>query len=140
MHIPNRRKLAVAVTILIGATPMVHVGYAPADCTEAAYGWTVTIGGPSGEEPYGVALSQNGDFVLVCETARYRITRYWLSGLSAGTSDVFVDNLPGFPDGASSNRKGIFWVGLLGVRNALVDWPQWRPLLKMLLSFLPNDF
>lgn len=33
----------------------------------------------------GVALSANEDFVLVNETYRYRITRYWLSGDKAGT-------------------------------------------------------
>ena len=43
----------------------------------------------------GVTLSANEDFVLVNETYRYRITRYWLSGEKAGTHDVFIDNLPG---------------------------------------------
>jgi sugar lactone lactonase YvrE len=88
----------------------------------------------------GVALSQDEDFVIVCETARYRITRYWIVGPDAGTSDIFIDNLPGFPDGVSGNGNGTFYVALLGVRNALVDWLQPRPALKTLLSFLPNDF
>ncbi len=68
----------------------------------------------------GVALSENEDFVLVCESARYRITRFWLSGPNKGSSDVFVDNLPGFPDGVSSDNRGTFWVALFTVRNALV--------------------
>jgi hypothetical protein len=46
----------------------------------------------------GVALSANEDFVLVNETYRYRISRYWLKGEQAGTQDVFIDNLPGLPD------------------------------------------
>ncbi len=65
----------------------------------------------------GVALSRNEDFLLVGETYRYRLTRYWLKGPKAGTSDVFLDNLPGFPDNVDGNRKGSFWVAMFTVRN-----------------------
>ncbi len=86
----------------------------------------------------GVALSRDEDFVLVNETYRYRITRYWLAGPRAGTSEVFLDNLPGFPDGVSSNHRGTFWVALFTVRNPLMDRLHPRPLLKGLLSKLPR--
>lgn len=85
----------------------------------------------------GVALSKKEDFVLVNETYRYRITRYWLSGPKAGTSDIFVDNLPGFPDGISADRKGTFWLALFTVRNSLMDTIHPYPFLKNLLSKLP---
>ncbi len=54
----------------------------------------------------GVALSANEDFVLVNETYRYRITRYWLKGEKAGQHEVFIDNLPGLPDNLQGDRKG----------------------------------
>ncbi|MBW2637847.1 MAG: SMP-30/gluconolactonase/LRE family protein, partial [Deltaproteobacteria bacterium] len=85
----------------------------------------------------GVALSKNEDFVLVNETYRYRITRYWLSGPKAGTSDIFADNLPGFPDGISADRKGTFWLALFTVRNSLMDTIHPYPFIKTLLSKLP---
>lgn len=87
----------------------------------------------------GVALSQNEDFVLVNETYRYRITRYWLTGPKAGSSDVFLDNLPGFPDNVSSNRRGTFWVACFTVRNALLD--QLHPLafVKRQMAKLPKS-
>ena len=85
----------------------------------------------------GVALSENEDFVLVTETYRYRITRYWLTGPKAGSSDIFADNLPGFPDGISADRKGTFWLALFTVRNALMDTIHPYPVLKTLLSKLP---
>ncbi|MFW6124659.1 MAG: SMP-30/gluconolactonase/LRE family protein [Pirellulales bacterium] len=88
----------------------------------------------------GVALSQQGDFVLVNETYRYRITRYWLEGPKAGTSDTFIDNLPGFPDGVSSNRRGTFWLALFTVRNDTVDWLHARPWLKAVMAKLPRLF
>lgn len=58
----------------------------------------------------GVALSPAEDFVLVVETFLARITRAWLSGPRAGTSDIFVADLPGFPDGVSPRAAGGFWV------------------------------
>ena len=37
----------------------------------------------------------------------YRIQKYWLCGDKAGTAEIFIENLPGFPDNVSSNEKGI---------------------------------
>jgi sugar lactone lactonase YvrE len=86
----------------------------------------------------GVALSQNEDFVLVNETYRYRITRYWLKGPKAGRRDVFIDNLPGFPDNLASNRKGFFWVALFAARNLMADFIHPYPWIKNLVARLPS--
>lgn len=86
----------------------------------------------------GVALSQQEDFVLINETYRYRIRRYWLKGPKAGTSDIFIDNLPGFPDNISSNGKGDFWLALFTVRNPTMDKLHPYPFLKKQLSKLPK--
>ena len=88
----------------------------------------------------GIALSQNEDFVLVNETYRYRIRRYWLTGPKAGTDDVFLDNLPGFPDGVSSNRRGTFWIALFTVRNPRADALHPHPFIKRHLAKLPKAF
>lgn len=86
----------------------------------------------------GVALSRNEDFVLINETYRYRIQRYWLKGPKAGTSEIFVDNLPGFPDNITSNRRGTFWLALFTVRNDQMDKMHPNPLLKKIVSRLPK--
>lgn len=86
----------------------------------------------------GIALSQNEGFVLVNETGRYRITRYWLKGEKAGTSDVFIDNLPGFPDGVSSNRQGTFWLALPSPRNPDLDKAHPSPFTKSIITKLPQ--
>ncbi len=86
----------------------------------------------------GVALSQNEDFVLVNETFRYRIKRYWLQGPKKGTADIFADNLPGFPDGISANRQGTFWVALAAPRNTQLDSMHPYPWLKKLVVKLPE--
>ena len=88
----------------------------------------------------GVALSQKEDFVLINETYRYRIIRYWLKGPQAGSHEIFIDNLPGFPDNISSNRKGTFWLALFTVRNKVMDTLHPIPFLKAQLSKLPKLF
>lgn len=88
----------------------------------------------------GVAVGPDDAYVLVNETGAYRITRYWLKGEKAGTSDIFIDNLPGLPDNLSYSEKGRFWVALYAPRNALLDrllaGPAW---IKKLISRLPRS-
>jgi sugar lactone lactonase YvrE len=86
----------------------------------------------------GVAISEHEDFVLVNETWRYRVVRYWLSGEKAGSHDIFIDNLPGFPDGISANRKGRFWIALPTPRLPAVDSMHPKPWLKNLSAKLPD--
>lgn len=86
----------------------------------------------------GVALSQKEDFILINETYRYRIVRYWLKGAKKGTREIFIDNLPGFPDNISSNDKGTFWLALFTVRNEAMDKLHPSPFLKAQMSKLPR--
>ena len=88
----------------------------------------------------GVALSAAEDFVLVNETYRYRITRYWLKGEKAGSHDVFIDNLPGLPDNLQGDREGTFWVALPSPRKADADLLHRLPWVKQQLAKLPRSF
>src|SRR2546421_2144965 len=86
----------------------------------------------------GVALSAAGDFVLVAETGAYRIRRVWLSGDRAGAEEVFVDNLPGFPDNLSTGPDGLFWVALASPRDPRLDMLAGRPAARRLVWALPE--
>jgi sugar lactone lactonase YvrE len=89
----------------------------------------------------GVALSPDQSFVLVNETGKYRIHRVWLSGANSGKSEIFIENLPGFPDNLSRDPKtGHFWVALYTVRNPRLDSLHPRPFLKNQLAKLPRLF
>ena len=57
----------------------------------------------------GVAVSVDQSFVLVAESTKFRVTRYWLTGPKQGESDIFIE-LPGMPDNITSNGKDMFWV------------------------------
>lgn len=65
----------------------------------------------------GVELSPDEDFVLVAETNRARIARYWLKGPKQGFWDYFATNLPGLPDNIRRSPRNTYWVGLASVRK-----------------------
>jgi sugar lactone lactonase YvrE len=81
----------------------------------------------------GVAVAPDASFVLVAETSEYRVRRVWLTGPRAGQSEVFIENLPGFPDGISSNGKGIYWLAIIQQRDAQLDGLLPHPFLRKLL-------
>jgi len=85
----------------------------------------------------GVALSSDESFVLVVETTEYRVRRLWLSGPRRGENEVFIDNLPGFPDGISCDEEGTFWLALMNPRNPFVDWALERPWVRRIAARLP---
>jgi len=85
----------------------------------------------------GVALSQDGSFVLVVETTEYRVRRLWLTGPRQGEDEVFIENLPGFPDGISCDDAGTFWLALMNPRNGFVDWAASRPWVRRVAARLP---
>ena len=63
-------------------------------------------GSLAGMMPYGdangIVVEPGGESLLVAETGAYRIQRYWLKGDRAGQTEVFAENLPGFPDNIAS--------------------------------------
>lgn len=86
----------------------------------------------------GVAVSPDQTFVLVAETGEYRVRRVWLKEPKMGQSDVFIDNLPGFPDGISSNGRDRFWLALVTPRQAVFDRMLPYPLMRKMVARLPK--
>lgn len=83
----------------------------------------------------GVAVSPDQTYVLVAETGKYRVRRVWLKD---SKNDVFIDNLPGFPDGISSNGKDKFWLALVTPRQALVDRMLPYPFVRKMVVRMPK--
>ena len=86
----------------------------------------------------GVAISPDQSFALVVETAKYRVHRVWLVGPRAGQSEILIDNLPGFPDGITSNGKDRFWLALVTPRDATLDKLLPQPFLRKVVMRLPK--
>jgi sugar lactone lactonase YvrE len=87
--------------------------------------------------PNGVAINDQGDYLLVAETGSYRIWKYYLRGANKGESEVLIDNLPGFPDNVHSGLDGRYWVGLTSPRSGVLDQLSEKPLLREMVQRLP---
>jgi sugar lactone lactonase YvrE len=87
----------------------------------------------------GVAVSPDQSFVLVVETGKYRVHRVWLSGPQQNKSEIFIENLPGFPDGISSNGKDRFWLALVAPRDATLDKLLPHAFLRKAILRLPES-
>ncbi|XP_068088333.1 adipocyte plasma membrane-associated protein isoform X2 [Hyperolius riggenbachi] len=85
----------------------------------------------------GVQLSPAEDFVLVAETTMARIRRYYVSGLTKGGVDMFVDNMPGFPDNIRLSSTGGYWVAMSAVRLnpgfSMMDFLADKPWIKKII-------
>ena len=88
----------------------------------------------------GVAISDDQQFLLVIETGHYRVLKYWLEGPIAGTTEVILENLPGFPDNINNGLKGKFWIGLVAPRNKMLDDLSGWPFLRKVVQRLPATF
>lgn len=102
----------------------------------------------------GVAVSPDQSFLLVVETGAYRVYRVWLNksptqvvnvqsktwpgGPKYGESEIFIDNLPGFPDGISSNGRDKFWLALVNPREQALDKLLPHPFLRKVVFRLPR--
>lgn len=90
----------------------------------------------------GVALSPDEDFLVIAETGRARLVRLWLDAPRFGTSDVLIDNLPGYPDNVSAVGDGTYWVGLASPRlpsEALLPFPFLRKVIWRLGPLVRPD-
>ncbi|XP_049632203.1 adipocyte plasma membrane-associated protein [Suncus etruscus] len=87
--------------------------------------------------PNGVQLSPDEDFVLVSETTMARIHRFYVSGLMKGGVDLFVENLPGFPDNIRASSSGGYWIGMSTIRPnpgfSMLDFLSERPYIKRMI-------
>jgi sugar lactone lactonase YvrE len=87
----------------------------------------------------GVAVGPDDAYVLVAETSSYRVRRVWLRGDKAGTSEVFIDNLPGFPDNITwSPERHAFWLAINSPRVPALDAASPRPWLRKVMLRLPK--
>jgi sugar lactone lactonase YvrE len=77
----------------------------------------------------GVALAADESFVAVAESGACTVVRYWLSGERAGTRDLLVPELPGYPDNMARGSDGLIWVAIASPQNALATrirrGPMW---------------
>ncbi|KAG7232237.1 hypothetical protein INR49_009390 [Caranx melampygus] len=91
--------------------------------------------------PNGIVLSPDESFLLLAETSIGRIQRYWLKGPNAGTKEIVMDNMIGYPDNIRLSDHGTFLVGITTPRfrkfmPPFLDMIAPYPAVKRLLAKL----
>tara|TARA_R110002126_G_scaffold291790_1_gene458430 strand:- start:11142 stop:12215 length:1074 start_codon:yes stop_codon:yes gene_type:complete len=86
----------------------------------------------------GVVVSKTQDYLLMVETTKYRVLKYWLSGDKAGETEIFIDNLHGFPNGISIREDGSYWLGFSTKRSEALDKIHPKTGMKKFVYSLPE--
>jgi sugar lactone lactonase YvrE len=74
----------------------------------------------------GVELATDESFVCVASTGGRSVVRLWLEGPRAGTRDLFLDDLPGYPDNIARGSDGLIWVTIASPTDAVLTLLQDR--------------
>ncbi len=78
----------------------------------------------------GMCMAHDSKSVLFAETWGCRVSRYWLEGSKAGTTEVVVADLPGYPDNINRGSNGAYWVALAGTRTPSYDLAMTMPAFR----------
>ena len=78
----------------------------------------------------GMCIAHDSKSVLFAETWGCRVSRYWLEGPKAGTTEVVVADLPGYPDNINRGSNGTYWVALAGTRTPSYDLAMTMPAFR----------
>ncbi len=77
--------------------------------------------------PNGMCMAHDNQSVLFAETWGCRVSRYWLAGSKAGTIEVLISDLPGYPDNINRGSHETYWVALAGTRTPSYDLAMTMP-------------
>lgn len=88
--------------------------------------------------PNGVALSADQDFLVICESWKFRCLKYWLIGEKIGETEIFVDNLYGGPDNINLAPDGSFWIALLELTSSRFEFIHTSKILKRFIATSPK--
>lgn len=75
--------------------------------------------------------------VLVTQTTLFRLTRFYLRGPKAGSSEVALDGITGTPDGMDRDAAGRIWLAIFVERSPILTWAHENGWVKPLVMRLP---
>ena len=71
--------------------------------------------------PNGVCMTGDGQSFLFAETWNCSVKRHWFDGPKKGTTEIVLENMPGFPDNINNSSDGNYWMSLVGMRSPALD-------------------
>ena len=90
--------------------------------------------------PNGVCLSHDANSILVASQYACKICRYWIATEKAGTFEVLIDNVPGYPDNINRASDGRYWMAFVGLRAPAYDISMADPAFRRrMVKQIPPD-
>lgn len=90
--------------------------------------------------PNGVCMASDGVSFLFAETWNCSVKRHWFDGPKKGTTEMVLDNMPGFPDNINNSSDGNYWMSLVGMRNPALDLAWKMPGFRQrMVKRIPAD-
>jgi ribose transport system permease protein len=90
--------------------------------------------------PNGVCIASDGQSFLFAETWGCTVKRHWFDGPKKGTTEMVLDNLPGFPDNINNSSDGHYWMSLVGMRCPALDLAWKMPgFRRRMAKRVPRD-
>jgi ribose transport system permease protein len=90
--------------------------------------------------PNGVCIASDGQSFLFAETWGCTVKRHWFDGPKKGTTELVLDNLPGFPDNINNSSDGHYWMSLVGMRCPALDLAWKMPgFRRRMAKRVPRD-
>jgi len=71
--------------------------------------------------PNGVCIASDGISFLFAETWNCSVKRHWFDGPKKGTTEIVMENMPGFPDNINNSSDGNYWMSFVGMRGPALD-------------------
>ncbi|XP_038974039.1 protein STRICTOSIDINE SYNTHASE-LIKE 5-like [Phoenix dactylifera] len=88
----------------------------------------------------GVAVSPDQRSIIFCETPLRRCKRYHIEGDKNGTTENFIENLPGYPDNIRYSGEGHYWIALSSGRTISWDILFKFPFIRKMAAILAKFF
>jgi len=90
--------------------------------------------------PNGVCIASDGQSFLFAETWGCTVKRHWFDGPKKGSTELVLDNLPGFPDNINNSSDGHYWMSLVGMRCPALDLAWKMPgFRRRMAKRVPRD-
>jgi hypothetical protein len=76
--------------------------------------------------------------VIVNQTSHFRVTRFYLRGPKAGSSEVVLDGITGMNDGMDRDAAGRIWLALFTEGSPVLTWLHANAWLKPVFMRVPS--
>ncbi|MDE1174492.1 MAG: SMP-30/gluconolactonase/LRE family protein [Parvibaculaceae bacterium] len=88
----------------------------------------------------GVCMAHDGQSFFFAESWACRVSRYWFDGPKAGTVEIVIKDMPGYPDNINRASDGRYWMAWLGMRTPSFDIALRKPgMRRRMTRRLPQD-